>query len=79
MKITKAYLREIVREESQNLLLERQLYRMIDEEAAKLGLVLTEEQKKGVMNWLRRNKQKLAAAAAGLTLGGFLMYINQTL
>ena len=76
MKITKAYLREIVREESQNLLLERQLYRMIDEEAAKLGLVLTEKQKKGVMNWLRRNKQKLAAAAAGLTLGGFLMYVD---
>ena len=72
MKITKSYLREIVREETENLLLERDLYRMIDEEAAKLGIVLTEELREGVMDWLRKHKRKLGVAAAGLSLAGFL-------
>ena len=72
MKITKAHLREVVREETQNLLLERQLYRMIDEEAAKLGIVLTEEQRESVMGWLRKHKRKLGIAAAGMGFAGFL-------
>lgn len=76
MKITKAYLREVVREETQNLLLERQLYRMIDEEAAKLGIVLTEELREGVMDWLRKHKRKLGAAGAGLSLAGFLGFVH---
>ena len=72
MKITKAHLREVVREETQNLLLERQLYRMIDEEAAKLGIVLTEELRESVMGWLRKHKRKLGIAAAGMGFAGFL-------
>lgn len=76
MKITKAHLREVVREETQNLLLERQLYRMIDEEAAKLGIVLTEEQRRGVMDWFNKHKQKLGAATAGLTFAGFLSFVH---
>lgn len=76
MKITKAHLREVVREETQNLLLERQLYRMIDEEAAKLGIVLTEELREGVMDWLRKHKRKLGAAGAGLSLAGFLGFVH---
>ena len=76
MKITKAHLREVVREETQNLLLERQLYRMIDEEAAKLGIILTEEQRRGVMDWFNKHKQKFTAVAAGLTLAGFLGFVH---
>ena len=76
MKITKAHLREVVREETQNLLLEHQLYRMIDEEAAKLGIVLTEEQRKGVMDWFNKQKRRLGAAAIGLTLAGFLSFVH---
>ena len=76
MKITKSYLREIVREETENLLLERDLYRMIDEEAAKLGIVLTEELREGVMDWLRKHKRKLGVAAAGLSLAGFLAAVQ---
>jgi len=77
MKITKAHLREVVREETQNLLLERQLYRMIDEEAAKLGIVLTEEMREGVMDWVRKHKRKLGAAALGAGLGLGAMDLQQ--
>jgi len=76
MKITKAHLREVVREETQNLLLERQLYRMIDEEAAKLGIVLTEEQRRGVMDWFNKQKRKLGVAAVGISLAGFLGFVH---
>jgi len=76
MKITKAHLREVVREETQNLLLERQLYRMIDEEAAKLGIVLTEELRESVMDWFDKHKQKLGATAVGLSLAGFLGFVR---
>lgn len=76
MKITKSHLREVVREETQNLLLERQLYRMIDEEAAKLGIVLTEEQRRGVMDWFNKHKQKFGGVAVGLSLAGFLGFVH---
>ena len=77
MKITKSHLREVVREETQNLLLERQLYRMIDEEARKLGIVLTEEMREGVMDWMRKHKRKLGAAALGAGLGLGAMDLQQ--
>ena len=72
MKLTESQLREIILEEIERIELEE----LLDEEAAKLGIVLTEELREGVMDWLRKHKRKLGTAAAGLSLAGFLAAVN---
>ena len=69
MKINKAHLKEVIHEETQNLLIEQQLSLMIDEECAKLGIVLTEEEKRGIMRRLgKAARGKLAPLAVGAAL-----------
>lgn len=65
MKITESQLRQIILEEIEMVELEE----LLITEAAKLGIVLTEEQKKGL---LQRIKQKAARVAAPLAVGAAL-------
>jgi hypothetical protein len=65
MKITESQLRQIILEEIEMVELEE----LLITEAAKLGIVLTEEQKKGL---LQRIKQKAARVAGPLAVGAAL-------
>ena len=81
MKVTRAYLKEVVAQETQILLTEQHLYRMIDEEARKLGIVLTEEQKKGILQRLGKKARQYGAAAAlgmGVAAGGAALHGAQS-
>ena len=61
----------IILEETRNLLLERQLYTLIEQEAAKLGVSLTEEQKKSILQRLKKSAKRYAGPLAiGAALAG---------
>jgi|7_EtaG_2_1085326.scaffolds.fasta_scaffold05722_10 hypothetical protein len=61
----------IILEETQNLLLERRLYSLIEQEAAKLGVSLTEEQKKSILQRLKKSAKKYAGPLAmGAAIAG---------
>jgi hypothetical protein len=61
----------IILEETRNLLLERQLYTLIEQEAAKLGASLTEEQKKSILQRLKKSAKRYAGPLAmGAALAG---------
>lgn len=67
----------IILEETRNLLLERQLYTLIEQEAAKLGVSLTEEQKKSILQRLKKSAKRYAAPLAmGATLAGGIAGIH---
>jgi len=72
MKLTESQLREIILEEIERIELEE----LLDEEAAKLGIVLTEELRESVMDWFDKHKQKLGATVVGLSLAGFLGFVR---
>jgi len=68
----------IILEETQNLLLERRLYSLIEQEAAKLGVSLTEEQKKSILQRLKKSAKKYAGplAMGAAIAGGTALTIN---
>lgn len=63
--------KRMILEETQNLLLERRLYSLIEQEAAKLGISLTEEQKKSLLQKLKKGAKRYAAPLAmGAAIAG---------
>ena len=63
---TRKYVNELIAEEVQNVLLERRLSAIINQVALEMGVVLTEEQKKGLM---QRLAQSVKQNAFGLAVG----------
>lgn len=63
---TRKYVNQLITEEIQNVLLERRLSAMIDQVALEMGVVLTEEQKRGLM---QRLAQSVKQNAFGLAVG----------